>query len=86
MSDQIWVWSIIIALTIMLILKKISGSHHPVRAVMLSILWGLLAMTIVNLCSGFTGVSLPVSRLSLTVSALLGIPGVTAMLLLQTFL
>ena len=44
---------------------------------------GLCALLAVNITGLFTGVSLPLSPLSLGVSAAAGIPGVTAMLLLN---
>ena len=48
-----------------------------------SALNGLVALVLVNITGGFTGVTLPVSLLSLGVSAGLGIPGVTMLLLLN---
>lgn len=71
---------------ILVIIQKISGSETPVRSVILSMLVGILALTAVNLCSGFTNVSVPVSLLSLIVSSVLGIPGVTMLLILQMIL
>ena len=52
---------------ILVIIQKISGSQTPVRSVILSMLVGILALTAVNLCSGFTNVSVPVSLFSLAV-------------------
>lgn len=53
------------------------------RRYLTSAVMGILAMTAVNLSSAFTGVALPLSGLSLGVSAILGIPGVTAMLVIN---
>ena len=44
---------------------------------------GIVAMLAVNLTSSFTGVVLPVSLLSVGVSAGLGVPGVTLLLFLN---
>ena len=71
---------------ILVIIQKISGSQTPVRSVILSMLVGILALTAVNLCSGFTNVSVPVSLFSLAVSSVLGIPGLTMLLILQMIL
>ena len=46
----------------------------------------MIIKKVVNLTGFFTGVYIPVSRLSLAVSAILGVPGVVSMLILQTFL
>ncbi len=71
---------------VMVVLHRIAGSKTPIRAVVLSVLVGIAALVAVNLCAGFTQVSIPVSVLSLTVAAILGIPGVIMLLVLQMLL
>ena len=56
------------------------------KGYLLSAVLGLVALALVNLCGAYTGVVLPVSRLSLGAAGLLGIPGVTLMILLNTLL
>ena len=73
-------------LSAMSVIHKISGAKTPVRASIISMLSGVLALTAVNLCSGFTNIFIPVSMLSLGVSAFLGISGVTLLLVLQMIL
>ena len=58
-------------------------AKKPFRRALGSALNGLVALVLVNITGGFTGVTLPVSLLSLGVSAGLGIPGVTMLLLLN---
>lgn len=86
MTDTIWLITFCCAVPVMLLLKKLSKTGHIIRSVLLAALSGLLALTAVNLCSGFTGVWMPVSRLSVACAAILGVPGVIAMLLLQLLL
>lgn len=62
------------------------NSEHPVRTAVISMMWGIIALVAVNLCSSFTGVSIPVSPMTLSFSAVLGIPGVTCLLLMQRIL
>ncbi|MBQ1986138.1 MAG: pro-sigmaK processing inhibitor BofA family protein [Clostridia bacterium] len=50
-----------------------------------SAFFGILALTVLHLLLPYTGVSVPICRLSLAVAALLGVPGVTAMVLFQLF-
>lgn len=71
---------------VLVIIQKIMKSIHPVRSAILSMLWGIVALIAVNICSFFTGVSIPVSPMTLSASAVLGIPGVTCLLLLQRIL
>lgn len=47
---------------------------------------GLLALAAVNLTAQYTGVALAATRLSVAVSGLLGVPGVTLMVILNTIL
>ena len=67
----------------LLILHAATGSKKPFRRALGSALNGLVALVLVNITGGFTGVTLPVSLLSLGVSAGLGVPGVTMLLLLN---
>ena len=47
---------------------------------------GLAALTMVNLTTKYSGVSLPVSPLSIGTSAVLGIPGVILLVILENVL
>lgn len=53
---------------------------------LISALLGFLALAAVNWTAAYTGVALPVTRLSVAASGLLGIPGVTLMVLLNAIL
>jgi len=57
----------------------------PFKWAFLSMLSGLLALGIVNLLSSLTTVYVPVTELSLTVSAAGGIPGVALLVILSAF-
>lgn len=56
------------------------------KGFLLSAALGLAALALVNLCGTYTGVVLPVNRLSLGAAGILGIPGVTLLILLNTIL
>lgn len=83
-----WIIAVICAAVfiVLVIIQKIMHSKRPVRMAVLSLLWGIIALICVNLCTFFTNVSIPVSPMTLAVSAVLGIPGVTCLLLLQRIL
>lgn len=70
----------------LIIIQKIMRSAHPVRSAIIAAFWGIAAMASVNICSSFTSVSIPISPMSISVSAALGIPGVICLLLLQRIL
>lgn len=47
---------------------------------------GVLTLILVDITGVFTGVYLPISALSLSVSAVGGLPGIAAMLVIENFL
>lgn len=66
---------------LLIVIHIIMRSKHPVRGAFLSLLPGVCALAVVDLTSSWTGVSVPVSPMNLAVSAVLGIPGVTTLLI-----
>ena len=67
------------------IIHKIGKNKKPFRRAFLSMLSGLGTFIILNISSAFTGVYLPFSLMSVMVSSIGGIPGVTALLTLNLF-
>ena len=51
-----------------------------------SALLGFLALALVNVTSGYTGVAIAVNRLSLAAAGVLGVPGVSLLVILNTIL
>lgn len=68
---------------LLVLIQKIVKSKHPVRCTVGGIITGFFALAAVNLTGSFTGVNLPLSPLTLGVSGVAGIPGVTVLLLLN---
>jgi len=56
------------------------------KSYLFSGLLGILALVAVNLTAPYTGVGLAVTRLTVAVSGLLGVPGVTLLVILNTVL
>ena len=56
------------------------------KGFLLSAALGFVALALVNLCGAYTGVALPINRLTLGAAGCLGIPGVTLLILLNTLL
>ena len=70
----------------LIIIQVIMKSKHPFRSALLSLLPGPAALLCVDMLQGFTSVCIPISPLSLSAAAVLGIPGVTALLIIQRIL
>ena len=68
------------------IVTHLTGVKSPCKKAILGMILGILALCAVNLTGKFTGVTLPVSLLSLGISATGGIPAVTMMLLINLIL
>lgn len=71
---------LLISFILFIIIQKISKNKRPVKRAFLSMLSGVITLILIDVISVFTGVYIPVSLLSLAVSAVGGIPGVTALL------
>ncbi len=67
------------------VIHYISKNKRPFKRAFISLCCGALTLLAVNLTSGFTGVYLPVSLLSILVSLAGGVPGVTLMLALNLY-
>lgn len=68
---------------LLVLIQVIMKSQRPVRHAVGGVLTGLFTLAAVNLTGAFTGVSLPISPLTIGVSGVAGIPGVTLLLLLN---
>ena len=73
-------------LILLVVLQLCAGNKKPVRSALSSILLGWVSLLAVNISGIFTGVTLPISALSIGVSGAAGIPGVTMLVLLNMIL
>ena len=71
---------------LLVIIQMIVKAERPVRKAIGGILTGLCALAVVDLTGCFTGVTLPISPLTIGVSGVGGISGVTMLLLLNLIL
>ena len=67
------------------IIHFISKNKRPFTRAFISMAVGLGTLFAVNLSTGLTGVSIPVSLLSILIAAIGGVPGVTLILALNLF-
>ena len=78
------VWLIAgVVFLLLVIVQVIVQAKKPVRKAIGGILTGIIALIAVNVSGFFTGVTLPVSLMTVGVSAVAGVPGVTLLLLLS---
>jgi SigmaK-factor processing regulatory protein BofA. len=68
---------------LLVLIQVIVKAQKPVQRALGGVVMGLFALAAVNLTGFFTGVSLPLSPLTIGVSGAAGIPGVTLLLLLN---
>lgn len=82
-------WEIVIIMFVTFIIFAfihfLSKNKRPFKRAMLSIFIGIATLLAINFTSGITGVYIPISLLSVLVSAIGGVPGVTLMLVLNLF-
>lgn len=70
----------LVVIIVFSIIHKIGKNKKPVRRSFISLLTGFGCLLLVNIASLFTGVYIPYSLLSILVSTIGGVPGVTALL------
>ena len=68
---------------LLVVIQMIVRAPRPVQRAAGGVIMGLCALAAVDLTGFFTGVSLPLSPLTIGVSGAAGIPGVTMLLLLN---
>ena len=85
MSSGYFWYFLIGGFILFVVIQAIGKANKPVKMAVVSVLLGIAAMLCVNLCSGFTGVSLPISDLSVSAAAVGGIPAVALMVLVNLF-
>lgn len=68
---------------LLVVIQVIVKAKKPVQRAAGGVIMGLCALAAVNLTGFFTGVSLPLSPLTIGISGAAGIPGVTMLLLLN---
>ena len=83
MKDRYVLFIAIGIIALILIVHILVKDKHPVKNTFYDIFIGLIAFAGVNLSGMITGVTLPVSIMSLGISAVAGIPGITMMLLFK---
>ena len=85
MTDYHYLIIVGCSFVIFAIIHKIGKNKKPVRRAFLSLITGFVSLIAINISSIFTGVSLPFSMLTIVVSLVGGIPGVTTLLGLNLF-
>ena len=65
------------------IINRIAKKKKPFKRAFLQMLFGVFTLTFTDIIGLFTGVYLPVSMLSITISACLSVPGVAAMMVVS---
>lgn len=78
----IYISVIIFSFLVYGIIYKLAKKKKPFKRAFLTMLIGLSVLIAVDIAGIFTGVYLPISMLSVTVSACLGIPGIASMIVL----
>lgn len=76
----------VIVFLLLFFIQVIVRAKNPIKKMLISMIKGIATLVAVNIIGIFTGVTLPISLLSLAIAAVVGIPGVTAMLILNAFL
>ena len=85
LTDTLWPWAVG-AVCLLLVLRCAARQRHPVLAVLAGAVCGLGVLAVMALLEPVSGIALPLNRYTAFVAAVLGVPGVVLLLLLQLIL
>lgn len=85
LTDTLWPWAFG-AVCLLLVLRCAARQRHPVLAVLAGAVCGLEVLAVIALLEPVSGIVLPLNRYTAFVAAVLGVPGVVLLLLLQLIL
>ncbi len=82
-----WAIGLVLLFTLLVfaVIHFAAKNKRPFKRAFISMCTGLAALILINLGFGFTGVKIPVSLLSVLVSVIGGVPGVTLLMFLDLF-
>ena len=85
LTDAVWPWvSGVVCLFLML--RCAARQRHPVLVLLAGAVCGLGVLAVLALLEPVSGIALPLNRFTAFVAAVLGVPGVILLLLLQLIL
>ncbi|MBQ2671661.1 MAG: pro-sigmaK processing inhibitor BofA family protein [Clostridia bacterium] len=79
----LYILAFLAVITILFIVYKTSKSPHPFWRAVGSSISGILGFIFVLISYNYTGITLPINLITLSISSLLGVPGVGLLLLLN---
>lgn len=85
MTDSFWLWAGG-AVCLILVLRCAACQRHPVLALLAGAVCGMGALALLALLEPISGIDLPLNRFTAFAAAVLGVPGVILLLLLQLIL
>ena len=81
---MIYVGIILVCIIFYAIIYALSKNKKPFKRAFISMILGVALLIALNIAGKYIGVTLPISPLSITVSACGGVPAVAAMVLINT--
>lgn len=84
-TGPLWLW-ISCAVSLILMLRCAARQRPPVAALLAGAVCGVGVLAVLALLEPVTGISLPLNRFTAFAAAVLGVPGVILLLLLQLIL
>lgn len=79
----LYILAFLAVITVLFIAYKTSKSPHPFWRAVGSSISGIFGFIFVLISYNYTGITLPINLLTLSISSLLGVPGVGLLLLLN---
>ena len=85
LTDALWPWAGG-AVCLIVVLRCAARQRHPVLALLAGAVCGVGALAVLALLEPVSGIALPLNRFTAFCAGVLGLPGVTALLILRLLL
>ena len=85
LTDALWPWAGG-AVSLIVVLRCAARQRHPILALLAGAVCGLGTLAVLALLEPVSGIALPLNRFTAFIAAVLGVPGVILLLLLQLIL
>lgn len=86
MNQTIIIFSVAFIIVMLLLIKGVKKTGKIIGSLIVKGIIGVLILYTLNVVGAQKGIHIPINEITASISALLGIPGIVALVVIQTFI